>query len=124
MPISSDHVSLGCNCSGIGAIVHPSNIYIHDIAWQLGSDENRPNDYNCDHVAGGIKYELNCYRPVLIAGAATSVTTFVIAILLSLILIGTLANMLVKSRKTIRKLHNKVNELQNIQLIPVNNQPV
>ena len=124
MPISSDHVSLGCNCSGIGSTYHPSNIYIHDIAWQLGSDENRPNEYNCDHVAGGIKYELNCYRPLHIAGAASSATTFVVAILLSLIVIGTLANMLVKSRKTIRKLHEKIKELQGIELIPVNNQPV
>ena len=119
MPISSDHISAGCNCSGIGAIVHPTRIYINDIAWELDSDENHSNEYNCDQATGGtgdIKYELKCYSPHSATGLSTTiVTTLVLVIVFSLLIIGTLARKVVKSRKTIKKLDNKIIELLNSQ---------
>lgn len=110
MSISSDVISTGCNCSGIGAIVQPASIYIKDITWDLESDENHPNEYNCDQITGGtgeIKYELKCYRLYSATGLSTTiVTTLVLVIIFSLIIIGMLAMKVVKLRKSIENLKN------------------
>ena len=110
MAISSDDISTGCNCSGIGAVAQPARIYINDITWDLESDENHPNEYNCDQLTGGteaIKYELKCYSSYSATGLSTTiVTTLVLVIIFSLIIIGTLARKVVKSRKTIKNLKN------------------
>ena len=109
--MSANRVS-NCTCTGMVRLARAEPVYIRDIIWDYHDDY--PAQLNCG-VEKDINYKMECYSTgIEIAGecGGLSNSTFLLVVIcISLAIIGTLAFVLTKTRKTNHRLNNTITEL-------------